>query len=52
MVTNPKPKVSIWPSDCEGAIVQRDASRPDFLTLALSDFLELQGRMLLVGFEQ
>jgi hypothetical protein len=50
MITNPKPEISVRSLDCKGAIVQRDSGRPNFLTLALSNFLELQGRMLLVGF--
>jgi hypothetical protein len=52
VVANPKPQVSIRPFDCESAIVQRDAGRPDFPTVALSQFLELQGMMLLVGFQE
>jgi hypothetical protein len=52
MVTNPKPQVSAGPFDCESSIFQRDAGRPDFLTVTFFQLLELQRRMLLIGFQQ
>ncbi len=52
VATNPEPQVSVRPFDCKSAIVQRDAGGPDFLTVALSQLLELQGGVLLAGSQQ
>jgi hypothetical protein len=42
VVANPKPEESVCTLNRKGAIVQRDAGRPDFLTQAIAEFLELQ----------
>jgi hypothetical protein len=52
MVANPKPQVSGRPFDRKSAIAQRDTGRPDFLTVPLPQLLELQRRMLWIGFQQ
>ena len=49
---NPKPQVFLGQLSGKGPIFQRDARGPDFLPVALAEFLELQGWVLRIGFQQ
>jgi hypothetical protein len=42
LVANPEPQESVGPFNSESAVAQRDSRGPDFLTLPVADFLELQ----------
>ena len=43
MSANPEPNIIAPNFDSEGAIVEGDASRPDFLSVAFGQLLEMQG---------
>ncbi len=51
MLPNPKPHIFVGEFDRQGTVFQRHTRRPDFLSTAVADFLELKGRMLRVIFE-
>ena len=52
MLTDPKPHVIIREIDGQGAVFQCHARGLDFLTIAVAQFLEVEGRVLRVGFQQ
>jgi hypothetical protein len=52
VIANPKPQETVWAPDGESAIVQRNAGRPDFVAVAITDFLELERRVLRVCLQQ
>ena len=51
MLTNPVPDIGVRELYSQGAIVECHPRRPDFLPAPLTQFLEMQGRMVWVGFE-
>jgi hypothetical protein len=52
VVANPKPQETVRSFDRKGAIVQREAGWPNLLPVALANLLELQWRMLRIGFQK
>jgi hypothetical protein len=52
MLSDPEPKIFVSQTDGESAVLQRHADRPDFLAAPVADLLELQRRVLRIGFQQ
>ena len=52
VLANPELQVLLGKLDSQGAILQGDARGPDFRPSALTELLELQGRMLRVSLQQ
>jgi hypothetical protein len=52
MLANPKSHILAGQLDSQDAVFQRHARRPDFLPVAVAEFLEFQGRVLRIVFEQ
>jgi hypothetical protein len=52
VIAYPEPEVSIEPPYGEGAIVQGHAYRPDFISMTLANFLELQRGMQRITFQE
>jgi len=52
MLPDPEPHIFVGELDRQGTVFQRHTRRPDFLPVAVTDFLELEGRVLRVVFQQ
>ena len=52
MLPDPEAEIFISQPDGKSTVFQRHAGRPNFLAAPLTDFLELQGRVLWIGFKQ
>jgi len=52
VLADPKPEIFAGQPDGKSTVFQRHADRPDFFAAPLADLLELQGRVLRIGFQQ
>ena len=52
VVANPEPQKTVGPFKRDGAMAQRHSGGVNFLAVPIADFLELQGGMLWISFQQ